>query len=194
MYRPDGRKSPACQTWSSLRGVLLVVLPMGRLSPGRYAGTPPSAANAAGTRLSKEIMVRKAPSFFIGTSPSRLYRACVCPTGVGAPRGGHAPPGAAAAPLARREGAIHRASRVRERRCRPPARLLPCSTAGAQQMFPGRAPILQWGIKKGDAQSFSVQEERTTPLRRGGRGARQGHQRRGAQRWWCQGRGRRLGL
>src|SRR5712691_3397512 len=141
---------------------------MGRLSPGRYAGTPPSAANAAGTRLSKEIMVRKAPSFFIGTSPSRLYRACVCPTGVGAPRGGHAPPGAAAAPLARREGAIHRASRVRERHCRPPARLLPCSTAGAQQMFPGRAPILQWGIKKGDAQSFSVQEERTTPRDAGG--------------------------
>jgi len=29
-------------------------------------------------------------------------------------------------------------------------------------MFPGRGPILQWGIKKGDAQSFSVQEERTT--------------------------------
>src|SRR5262249_13307472 len=88
----------------------------------------------------------------------------------------------------------HRAPWVRERRCRPPARLLPCSTAGTQQMFPGRAPILQWGIKKGDAQSFSVQEERTTPPRRGGRGARQGHQRRGAQRWWCQGRERRLGL
>jgi hypothetical protein len=35
-------------------------------------------------------------------------------------------------------------------------------------MFPGRAPILQWGIKKGDAQSFSVREERTTPPRRGG--------------------------
>src|SRR5215470_12713702 len=35
-------------------------------------------------------------------------------------------------------------------------------------MFPGRGPILQWGIKKGEAQSFSVQEERTTPPRRGG--------------------------
>src|SRR5215470_3926266 len=138
-------------------------------------------------------MVRKTPSFFIGTSPSRLYRVCVCPTGVGAP-GGYAPSGAAATPLARCEGAVYRALRVRERRCQPPARLLSCSTAGAQQMFPGSAPILQWGIKKGDAQSFSVQEERTTSPRRVGRGARQGHQRRGAQRWWCQGRGRRLGL
>src|SRR5262252_1632211 len=35
-------------------------------------------------------------------------------------------------------------------------------------MFPGRGPILQWGIKKGDAQSLSVQEERTTPPQRGG--------------------------
>src|SRR5215510_6004726 len=93
-----------------------------------------------------------------------------------------------------REGAIHRAPWLRERRGRPPACFLPCSTAGARQMFPGREPILQWGIKKGDAQSFSVQEECTTPPRRGGRGARRGRQRRGAQRWWCQGRGRRLGL
>src|SRR2546428_3047281 len=35
-----------------------------------------------------------------------------------------------------------------------------------------KPPILQWGIKKDDAQSFSVQEERTTPPRRGGRSAR----------------------
>src|SRR6266446_2496383 len=39
-------------------------------------------------------------------------------------------------------------------------------------MFPGRGRNLQWGIKKGDAQSFSVQEARTTPPRRGGRSAR----------------------
>ena len=39
----------------------------------------PSAANAAGTRVSREVIARKAPSFFIGTSPSRLYRVCVCP-------------------------------------------------------------------------------------------------------------------
>jgi len=57
-------------------------------------------------------------------------------------------------------------------------------------MFPGRAPILQWGIKKGDAQSFSMQEECTTPPRRGGRGARRGYQRQGAQRGWCQGSGK----
>jgi hypothetical protein len=36
-------------------------------------------------------------------------------------------------------------------------------TEGARHMFPGRAPILQWGIKKGNAQSFSVEEARTTP-------------------------------
>src|SRR6266446_8160113 len=85
MYRPDGRKSPACQVWSALRGVFpaceggtsLASLPTGLLAPDRYAGTPPSTANAAGTRLSREIMVRKAPSFFIGTSPSRLYRVYV---------------------------------------------------------------------------------------------------------------------
>jgi hypothetical protein len=35
-------------------------------------------------------------------------------------------------------------------------------------MFPGRAPILQWGIKKGVAQSFPVQEERPTPHDEGG--------------------------
>ena len=29
-------------------------------------------------------------------------------------------------------------------------------------MFPGRGPILQWGIKKGEAQSFSVQEAGVT--------------------------------
>jgi hypothetical protein len=40
-------------------------------------------------------------------------------------------------------------------------------------MFPGRVPILQWGIKKGDAQSFSVQEERTTPSQRNTKEARQ---------------------
>ncbi len=28
-----------------------------------------------------------------------------------------------------------------------------CYTEVSRQMFPGRAPILQWGIKKGDAQS-----------------------------------------
>src|SRR5712691_748692 len=46
-----------------------------------------------------------------------------------------------------------------------------CYTEVSRHMFPGRAPILQWGIKKGNAQSFSVQEERTTPPRHGGRGA-----------------------
>ena len=35
-------------------------------------------------------------------------------------------------------------------------------------MFPGRGPMLQWGIKKGEAQSLSVQAECTTPPRRGG--------------------------
>ena len=35
-------------------------------------------------------------------------------------------------------------------------------------MFPGRGPMLQWGINKGEAQSLSVQAECTTPPRRGG--------------------------
>src|SRR5438128_25394 len=36
-------------------------------------------------------------------------------------------------------------------------------------MFPGRGPILQWGIKKGEAQSLSVQAECTTSTTRGAR-------------------------
>src|SRR4029434_1166406 len=64
----------------------------------------------------------------------------------------------------------------------------------SSQQLRDTTPILQWGIKKGDVQSFAMQEERTTPPRRGGRGARRRHQRRGVQRWWRQGSGRWLGL
>src|SRR6266568_2015194 len=44
-----------------------------------------------------------------------------------------------------------------------------CYTEVSRQMFPGRAPILQWGIKKGDAQS-SLQYRTTPTTRRGGAG------------------------
>src|SRR5215831_8203902 len=40
----------------------------------------PSAANAAGIRLSRETIARKAASFFIGTSPSRLSIVYVWPS------------------------------------------------------------------------------------------------------------------
>ena len=43
-----------------------------------------------------------------------------------------------------------------------------CYTEASREMFPDRAPILQWGIKKRDAQSFFVQEERPTPYDEGG--------------------------
>src|SRR5229473_6777893 len=74
------------------------------------------------------------------------------------------------------------------RRCRPGWQVTACSTAEkrpreqaswtcvsscytevSRQMFPGRAPILQWGIKKGDAQS-SLQYRTTPTTRRGGAG------------------------
>jgi len=44
-----------------------------------------------------------------------------------------------------------------------------CYTEVSRSMFPGRAPILQWGIKKGDAQS-SLQYRTTPTTRRGGAG------------------------
>ena len=47
-----------------------------------------------------------------------------------------------------------------------------CYTEVSRQMFPGPSAHSAVGNKKGDAQSFSVQEERTTPPRRGERSAR----------------------
>src|SRR5262245_48661318 len=66
MYRPDGRKSPACQVSSALRGVFpacegrtsLAARPTGPLSPGWYASTPPSAANVLSIMAAPQLIKR----------------------------------------------------------------------------------------------------------------------------------------